>query len=123
MILLLPLMVSLASSPGDAAPWQPTGQNVHGNDAPAAVAELVADAIAANRFRVFTDPPFTQIALDRWQRIAQGHNPQVEGGRAWHATRQGARRGDPAAAGWSGRHVIATLGDPDHGLTGPRGPG
>ena len=33
MILLLPLMVSLASSPGDAAPWQPTGQNVHGNAA------------------------------------------------------------------------------------------
>lgn len=55
MILLLPLMVSLASSPGDAAPWQPTGQNVHGNDAPAAVAELVADAIAANRFWVFTE--------------------------------------------------------------------
>jgi hypothetical protein len=75
MILLLPLMVSLASSPGDAAPWQPTGQNVHGNDAPAAVAELVADAIAANRFWVFTDPPFTQIALDRWQRIAEGLNP------------------------------------------------
>jgi hypothetical protein len=39
------------------------------------VAELVADAIAANRFWVFTDPPFTQIALDRWQRIAEGHNP------------------------------------------------
>jgi hypothetical protein len=27
------------------------------------VAELVADAIAANRLWVFTDPPFTQIAL------------------------------------------------------------
>jgi hypothetical protein len=39
------------------------------------VAELVADAIAANRFWVFTDPPFTQIVLDRWQRIAEGHNP------------------------------------------------
>jgi hypothetical protein len=76
MILLLPLMVSLASSPGDAAPWQPTGQNVHGNDAPAAVAELVADAIAANRFWVFTDPPFTQIALDRWQSIAEGTIPR-----------------------------------------------
>jgi NAD(P)-dependent dehydrogenase (short-subunit alcohol dehydrogenase family) len=46
--------------------------------APAAVADLVADAIAANRFWVFSDPGFTQIALDRWQRIAEGHNPQTE---------------------------------------------
>jgi NAD(P)-dependent dehydrogenase (short-subunit alcohol dehydrogenase family) len=45
--------------------------------APAAVADLVADAITANRFWVFTDPRFTQIALDRWQRIAEGHNPQT----------------------------------------------
>jgi NAD(P)-dependent dehydrogenase (short-subunit alcohol dehydrogenase family) len=46
--------------------------------APAAVADLVADAIVANRFWVFTDPRFTQMALDRWQRIAEGHNPQTE---------------------------------------------
>jgi hypothetical protein len=46
--------------------------------APAAVADLVADAITANRFWVFTDPRFTQIALDRWQRIAEGRNPQTE---------------------------------------------
>ena len=46
--------------------------------APTAVADLVADAIAANRFWVFTDPRFTQIALDRWQRIAEGDNPQTE---------------------------------------------
>jgi NAD(P)-dependent dehydrogenase (short-subunit alcohol dehydrogenase family) len=46
--------------------------------APAAVADLVADAIAANRFWVFTDPRLTQIALDRWQRIAEGRNPQTE---------------------------------------------
>ena len=46
--------------------------------APAAVADLVADAIAANRFWVFTDPRFTQIALERWQLIAEGHNPQTE---------------------------------------------
>ena len=46
--------------------------------APAAVAELVADAISANRFWVFTDPRFTQIALDRWRRIAEGHNPQTD---------------------------------------------
>jgi NAD(P)-dependent dehydrogenase (short-subunit alcohol dehydrogenase family) len=46
--------------------------------APAAVADLVADAITANRFWVFTDPHFTQMALDRWQRIAEGHNPQTD---------------------------------------------
>jgi NAD(P)-dependent dehydrogenase (short-subunit alcohol dehydrogenase family) len=46
--------------------------------APAAVADLVADAIAANRFWVFTDPRLTQVALDRWQRIAEGHNPQTD---------------------------------------------
>jgi NAD(P)-dependent dehydrogenase (short-subunit alcohol dehydrogenase family) len=46
--------------------------------APADVADLVADAITASRFWVFTDPRFTQLALDRWQRIAEGHNPQAE---------------------------------------------
>jgi NAD(P)-dependent dehydrogenase (short-subunit alcohol dehydrogenase family) len=46
--------------------------------APADVADLVAGAIAANRFWVFTDPRFTQLALDRWQRIAEGRNPQTE---------------------------------------------
>ena len=45
--------------------------------APAAVADLVADAIAADRFWVFTDPQLTQVALDRWQRIAEGRNPQI----------------------------------------------
>jgi hypothetical protein len=46
--------------------------------APAAVADLVADAIAADRFWVFTDPRFTEMALDRWQRIAEGRNPQTQ---------------------------------------------
>ena len=46
--------------------------------APAAVAGLVADAIAADRFWVFTVPQFTQTALDRWHRIAEGRNPQIE---------------------------------------------
>ena len=46
--------------------------------APAAVAELVAGAIAADRFWVFTDPHFTEMALDRWRRTAEGHNPQTE---------------------------------------------
>jgi NAD(P)-dependent dehydrogenase (short-subunit alcohol dehydrogenase family) len=46
--------------------------------APEAVADLVADAIAADRFWVFTDPRMTEVALERWQRIAEGHNPQAE---------------------------------------------
>jgi hypothetical protein len=46
--------------------------------APAAVADLVADAITANRFWVFTDPFYTQRALDRWQHIAEGRNPQTD---------------------------------------------
>jgi hypothetical protein len=45
---------------------------------PAAVADLVADAITADQFWVFTDPRFTQIALGRWQRIAQALNPQID---------------------------------------------
>ncbi len=46
--------------------------------APAAVADLVADAVAAGRFWVFTDPGFIEIALRRWQGIAEGHDPQTE---------------------------------------------
>jgi len=46
--------------------------------APAAVADLVADAIAANRFWVFTDPRFTDVALGRWQGIAEGENPRTD---------------------------------------------
>ena len=45
--------------------------------APAAVADLVADAIAADWFWVFTDPHFTEMALDRWQRIVEGQNPRL----------------------------------------------
>jgi len=45
---------------------------------PAAVADLVADAITAGQFWVFTDPRFTQIALDRWQRVAQAINPRLD---------------------------------------------
>jgi NAD(P)-dependent dehydrogenase (short-subunit alcohol dehydrogenase family) len=45
---------------------------------PAAVADLVANAITADQFWVFTDSRFTQIALDRWQRIAQALNPRID---------------------------------------------
>jgi len=45
---------------------------------PAAVAEFVADAVAADRFWVLTDPAFTAIALRRWQGIAEGNNPVLD---------------------------------------------
>jgi NAD(P)-dependent dehydrogenase (short-subunit alcohol dehydrogenase family) len=45
---------------------------------PAAVADLVADAIVADRFWVLTDPGFTAIALRRWQGIANGDNPGLD---------------------------------------------
>jgi NAD(P)-dependent dehydrogenase (short-subunit alcohol dehydrogenase family) len=44
--------------------------------APAAVADLVAEAVAIGRFWVFTDPRFTDMALRRWQGIAAGDNPR-----------------------------------------------
>jgi NAD(P)-dependent dehydrogenase (short-subunit alcohol dehydrogenase family) len=73
---------SLGEVPPPAATAEVTvphvGRAVDEGMAPAAVADLVADAITANRFWVFTDPGFTQIALDRWQRIAEGRNPQAE---------------------------------------------
>jgi len=70
---------------GEVPPWAATAEvmephlqrAVDEGMAPAAVADLVADAIAAERFWVFTDPHFTQLALDRWQRIADGRNPQI----------------------------------------------
>jgi NAD(P)-dependent dehydrogenase (short-subunit alcohol dehydrogenase family) len=55
-----------------------TQRVIDGGMAPAAVADLVADAIAADRFWVFTDPRMTEMALDRWRRIAEEHNPQTE---------------------------------------------
>jgi NAD(P)-dependent dehydrogenase (short-subunit alcohol dehydrogenase family) len=45
---------------------------------PAAVADLVAAAITADRFWVLTHPGFTEIALRRWQGIAEGRDPQLD---------------------------------------------
>jgi NAD(P)-dependent dehydrogenase (short-subunit alcohol dehydrogenase family) len=46
--------------------------------APAAVADLVADAVTAGRFWVFTHPEFVEIALQRWHGIAEGNDPQTD---------------------------------------------
>jgi NAD(P)-dependent dehydrogenase (short-subunit alcohol dehydrogenase family) len=44
---------------------------------PATVADLVADAVAADRFWVFTEQPFVDLAIRRWQSIAEGANPET----------------------------------------------
>ncbi len=43
-----------------------------------AVADLVADAIAAVRFWAFTDPRFISAALGCWQRVAERDNPEMD---------------------------------------------
>jgi NAD(P)-dependent dehydrogenase (short-subunit alcohol dehydrogenase family) len=45
--------------------------------APAAVADLVADAVTAERFWVFTDQEMMDIAARRWEGIAAGQNPPL----------------------------------------------
>ena len=66
--------------------------------APAAVADLVADAIAADRFWVFTDPHFTEMALDPVAAYRRRPNPQTELDLPGFPASQRAHRGDPAAA-------------------------
>lgn len=45
---------------------------------PARVADLVADAVVAGRFWVFTEQPFVDLVLRRWQSIADGVNPETD---------------------------------------------
>jgi hypothetical protein len=55
--------------------------NLRANDAgmcPAAVADLVADAIVSDRFWVLPHPEFVALAVRRWHSIAQGRNPDTE---------------------------------------------
>jgi NAD(P)-dependent dehydrogenase (short-subunit alcohol dehydrogenase family) len=42
---------------------------------PAAVADLVADAVVEGRFWVFTEQSFVDLAVRRWQRVAEHANP------------------------------------------------
>ena len=42
---------------------------------PAAVADLVADAVAEGRFWVFTEQPFVDLVVRRWHSIAERANP------------------------------------------------
>jgi hypothetical protein len=45
---------------------------------PAAVADLVADAVEAERFWVLPHPEFVDLAVQRWHDIAEGINPRID---------------------------------------------
>jgi NAD(P)-dependent dehydrogenase (short-subunit alcohol dehydrogenase family) len=45
---------------------------------PARVADLVADAVADGRFWVFTEQPFVDLCISRWQSIADCANPETD---------------------------------------------
>jgi len=45
---------------------------------PAAVADLVADAVEADRFWVLPHPEFVELAVQRWHDIADGVNPRID---------------------------------------------
>jgi NAD(P)-dependent dehydrogenase (short-subunit alcohol dehydrogenase family) len=44
---------------------------------PAAVADLVAEAVTTDRFWVFPNPDFVEVAAQRWASIAEGDNPTL----------------------------------------------
>lgn len=43
---------------------------------PAAVADLVVDAIRTDRYWIFPHPEWVEIAMDRFHRIGDGVNPE-----------------------------------------------
>jgi len=45
---------------------------------PAVVADLVADAVAAERFWVLPHPEFVEVAEQRWHDIVEGVNPRLD---------------------------------------------
>jgi len=45
---------------------------------PAAVADLVADAVETERFWVLPHPEFVELAVQRWHDIAEGVNPRLD---------------------------------------------
>jgi NAD(P)-dependent dehydrogenase (short-subunit alcohol dehydrogenase family) len=74
--------------------------------APAAVADLVADAIAADRFWIFTDPQFTHLASTGGSVSPKATIPR-SGPTCRTPARQADRRGDPAVAGGPQPRVMA----------------
>jgi NAD(P)-dependent dehydrogenase (short-subunit alcohol dehydrogenase family) len=73
---------SLGEPPPPAATTQVTAPHVQRviaeGMAPAAVADLVADAVTASRFWVFTDQAMIDLAARRWQGIAKAEEPQID---------------------------------------------
>jgi NAD(P)-dependent dehydrogenase (short-subunit alcohol dehydrogenase family) len=45
---------------------------------PAVVADMVADAVTAERFWVLPHPEFVEVAVQRWHDIAEGVNPRID---------------------------------------------
>ena len=45
---------------------------------PAAVADLVADAIVSDKFWVLPHPEFVELSVRRWHDIAEGRNPDMD---------------------------------------------
>jgi len=52
-------------------------QAIDNAPAPSVVANAVFDAIEAERFWVFPNPEFVELAARRWQRISAGENPEL----------------------------------------------
>jgi NAD(P)-dependent dehydrogenase (short-subunit alcohol dehydrogenase family) len=46
--------------------------------APAAVADMIVEAVEGDRFWIFTESQFIEMALERWHSIAERLNPNVE---------------------------------------------
>jgi hypothetical protein len=44
---------------------------------PAAIADLVAEAIESGKFWVLPHPEFVELAVRRWHRIAEGLDPET----------------------------------------------
>jgi NAD(P)-dependent dehydrogenase (short-subunit alcohol dehydrogenase family) len=72
---------SLGQAPPPAAFYAAVEPNVRRaiekGMAPAAVADLVAEAVTARRFWILTHPDFTEFAMRRWQSIAAGEDPRL----------------------------------------------
>lgn len=65
------------SAPTATALRRTMGQAITDGSPPGAMAEAVLDAIAEDRFWVIPHREFLELAVQRWQRIAQGLNPEM----------------------------------------------
>jgi NAD(P)-dependent dehydrogenase (short-subunit alcohol dehydrogenase family) len=72
----------LGEQPPDSVEWAVTmpiiRRVIDEGTTPAAVADIVADAVEAERFWVFTGPEWLELAVRRWHGIADGQNPDLD---------------------------------------------